>query len=349
VLRATGAEFEMDLAFAGLHALCAPLLERRGQLPEPQREALEAAFGFESVATADPLRVGMALLTLLSDAAEEEPVLCVVDDAQWLDRDSAQAVAFAARRIASDRVAVLFAAREPLVPAQLDPLPALEVGELADEDARTLLLSLLHAPLDERVVDRVLAEARGNPLVLRELAAGAPSAELAGGFAVGAGERAAESLFGARVEGLPPDTRTLLLVAAAEPLGDPMLLWRAAEHLGLAASDAASAEAAGLLAIDTRIRFAHPLARSAIYRAASPPDRRDAHAALAEATDAAVDPDRRIWHRAQATTGHDEEVAAELVRSAGRARARGGTAAAAAFLAARRPSPPTRRSGRGGR
>ncbi|WP_022929356.1 AAA family ATPase [Patulibacter americanus] len=332
VLRATGAEFEMDLAYAGLHALCAPLLDRRDRLPWPQRDALEAAFGLASGATADPLMIGMALLALLSDVADEIPVLCVIDDAQWLDRDSAQAVAFAARRIGSDRAAVVFGVREPHVPAQLQALPALEVTGLPDEDARALLSSLFHAPMDERVVDRVVAEARGNPLVLRELAAGDVSARFDGGFVVAPREQPAQALFRARADGLPDATRRLLLLAAAEPLGDPALLWRAAEQLGVTVDDAAPAEGSGLLTLGEKVEFPHPLARSAIYQAAPAADRRDAHAALAAATDATTDPDRRIWHRAQATTGHDETVAAQLVRSAERARGRGGTAAAAAFL-----------------
>jgi DNA-binding CsgD family transcriptional regulator len=331
-LRTTGAEFEMELAFAGLHALCAPLLDARDGLPAPQLKALEAAFGFRPGAAPDPLRAGMAVLTLLSDAADEAPVVCVIDDAQWLDRASAQAMAFAARRVGSERVAVLFGAREPLVPGELAALPALHVEGLSDSTARELLVSVLRGPLDERVMDRILAEARGNPLALRELAAAGVSGQLAGGFAVSAGEGPLDRLFQARLEDLPPDTRLLLLLAAAEPLGDPVLLWRAAERLGLGPAAAAPAEAVDLLRVGSQVRFFHPLVRAAVYRPASAADRRRVHAALAAVTDEHVDPDRLAWHRAQAAAGPDEDVAAALGRSADRARERGGMAASAAFL-----------------
>ena len=332
-LRTTGAEFEMELPFAGLHALCAPLLDGRERLPPPQREALEAAFGLRSGGSPDPLRAGMAVLTLLSDAADDGPVICVVDDAQWLDRASAQALAFAARRIASDPVAMLFGVREPMVRSELVALPTLPVEGLSDSDARELFLSVLHARLDEQVIEQIVAEARGNPLALRELALGAGPGQLAGGFAVSLSERPADNLFHGRLRDLPPDTRLLLLLAAAEPLGDPSLLWRGAEELGLAPVAAAPAEEAGLLEVGSRVRFHHPLVRSAVYRPASSEDRRQVHAALAAVTDEGADPDRRAWHRAQAAVGADEDVAAELLRSAERARARGGMAAAAAFLA----------------
>jgi DNA-binding CsgD family transcriptional regulator len=330
-LRAAGAEFEMELAFAGLHALCAPLLDARDRLPGPQREALDAAFGLGSGDAADPLRTGMAVLSLLSDAAEEGPVVCVVDDAQWLDRASAQALAFAARRIGSDAVAMVFGVREPLVPGELVAMPELPVGGLAEAEARALLLEVLPVRLDEQVVDRILAEARGNPLALRELAAGGPPGQLAGGYAVSLPVRPDRDLFRRRVDGLPTDARLLLLTAAAEPLGDPLLLWNAAQQLGLPREAAEPAEAAGLLEIGARVRFHHPLVRSSVYRAASAEDRRRVHAALAAVTERS-DPDRRAWHRAQAAHGPDEDVAAELVRSADRARARGGMAATAAFL-----------------
>jgi DNA-binding CsgD family transcriptional regulator len=333
VLRTAGAEFEMELAFAGLHALCAPMLNGRERLPGPQREALEAAFGFRSGGSPDPLRAGMAVLTLLSDAADDGPVVCVIDDAQWLDRASAQALVFAARRIGSDPVAMLFGVREPAVRSELVALPGLPVEGLPDAEARALLLSVLHARLDEQVVEQIVAEARGNPLALRELALGAGPGQLAGGFSVPLSERPADNLFHGRLRDLPPDTRLLLLLAAAEPLGDPGLLWRAAEEVGLAPMAAGPAEEAGLLEIGSRFRFHHPLVRSAVYRPASSEDRRRVHAALAEVTDERVDPDRRAWHRAHAAAGPDEDVAAELARSADRARARGGMAAAAAFLA----------------
>jgi DNA-binding CsgD family transcriptional regulator len=330
-LRATGAEFEMELAFAGLHALCATLLRARDRLPGPQREALDAAFGLRSADAPDPLRTGMAVLTLLSDAGEAGPIICVVDDAQWLDRASAQALAFAARRIGSDPIAMVFGVREPLMPSELVTMPDMLVAGLADAQAHALLLEVLPARLDEQVVDRILAEARGNPLALRELAVSGPPGQLAGGFAVSLPGRPDRDLFRRRVEGLPPDARLLLLAAAAEPLGDPLLLWNAAQRLGLPREAAAPSESAGLVEVGSRVRFHHPLVRSSVYRSASGEDRRRVHAALAAATERS-DPDRRAWHRAQAARGPDEDVAAELSRSADRARARGGMAAAAAFL-----------------
>jgi DNA-binding CsgD family transcriptional regulator len=333
VLRASGTEFEMELPFAGLHALCQPLLGARGRLPDPQRETLETAFGLRADGAHDPLLAGMAVLTLLSDAAAEAPLLCLIDDTQWVDQASAQAVAFAARRLANERILMLLGTRQPAPAGVLAALPALTVDPLPHEVARALLLAKVDGPLDERVLDRILAEARGNPLVIEELATSA--GELAGGFAVPAGpsSAAAEALFRRRLEALPEHTRTLMLVGAAEPLGDPVLLWRAAERLGLDALAAAPAEAAGLLELGARVRFRHPLVRSAIYRPAAPGDRRRVHAALADATDARAEPDRRAWHRAQAASGPDEALAADLVLSARRARDRGGVAAAAAFVA----------------
>jgi AAA ATPase-like protein len=199
-LEASGAEFEMELAFAGLHVLCGPLLGGCDRLPEPQREALEAAFGFRTGSAPDPLRAGMAVLTPSPDAGEDAPVICVVDDAQWLDRASAQALAFAARRIGSEPVAMLFGVRDPDVPSELGAIPALRVEGLPDGDARELLQSVLRSPLDERVVDRIVAEARGNPLALRELAAAGTPGELVGGFAVsGAGRGDGGELFRPRL------------------------------------------------------------------------------------------------------------------------------------------------------
>ncbi|MEV1175585.1 helix-turn-helix transcriptional regulator, partial [Nonomuraea sp. NPDC049784] len=290
----------------------------------------------------DRFLVGLAALSLLAEAAEERPLLCLVDDAQWLDAASAQTLAFVARRLEAERVALVFAQRYPSPDASgaevLAGLPELRLDGLGEADARALLAGAVHAPLDERIHDRIIAEARGNPLALLELSRStepAPSAELAGGFglpdALGVPRRIEES-FRHRSGSLPDDTQLLLLVAAAEPVGDAALLWRAAEHLGIGAEAAMPAEAAGLLEIGARVRFSHPLVRSAVYRAASPWDRRRAHGALAEATDPQADPDRRAWHRAQAVLGTDETVAADLERSAGRARSRGGLAAAAAFL-----------------
>ena len=323
----------MELAFAGLHQLCAPLLDRLEGLPVPQRDALGTAFGLRAGGAPDRFLVGLAVLTLLSEAAEERPLLCLVDDAQWLDRASAQVLAFVARRLLADPVGLLFAARDP--GEQLGGLPDLEVRGLRDEDARGLLRSVVRVRLDEQVRDRILAETQGNPLALLELPRGLSPAQLAGGFGL-PGVRAVpgriEESYRNRLGALPADTRLLLLVAAAEPVGDAVLVRAAAERLGIAASAAAAAEADGLVEIGTRVRFRHPLVRSAVYRSAALPDRRAAHLALAEVTDRDLEPDRRAWHLAASAAGPDEQVAAELERSAGRAQARGGLAAAAAFL-----------------
>ena len=349
VIRAVGVESEMELAFAGLHQLCAPLLDRLEWLAAPQRDALGIAFGLRGGGTPDRFLVGLAALTLLSEAAEKAPLLVVVDDAQWLDQASAQALAFVARRLLAERVGLMFAAREP--GEQLRGLPELEVQGLQNEDARALLRSVVRVRLDERVRDRVLAETKGNPLALLELPRGLSPTQLAGGFGlVGAQAVPAriEESYRRQLEALPADTRLLLLVAAAEPVGDPVLVWRAAERLGIPTSAAAAAEADGLLEIGTQVRFRHPLVRSAVYRSAAPPERRAAHLALAEVTDRELDPDRRAWHLAAAAPGPDEEVAAELERSAGRVQARGGVAAAAAFLqrAVALTREPTRRAER---
>jgi len=333
VVRATGVQSEMELASAGLHQLCAPMLGRLDRLPAPQREALRTAFGIAAGPPPDRFLVGLAVLSLLSEVAGERPLVCVIDDEQWLDRASAQALGFAARRLAADRVGLVFAAREP--GAELAGLPELEVGGLQDEDARVLLESALAGPLDARVRDLIVAETRGNPLALLELPRGLTPAELAGGFGLPAATPLTgpiEDSFTRQLEALPTGTRRLVQLAAADPSGDRSLVWRAAGRLDIPVQAAAAAVEAGLVEFGTRVRFLHPLMRSAAYRSAPFPDRQQMHAALAEATDPAVDPDRRAWHRAQATPGPDEEVAAELERSAGRAQARGGLAAAAAFL-----------------
>jgi DNA-binding CsgD family transcriptional regulator/tetratricopeptide (TPR) repeat protein len=333
VLRAVGVESEMELAFAALQQLCAPMLDRLGRLPGPQHAALGTAFGLSEGIVPDRFLVGLAALSLLSEVAEERPLLCVVDDAQWLDRASAQALTFVARRLLAESVAMVFAAREPS--EELRGLPELVVRGLRHDDARELLASVIRGPLDELVGERIVAETRGNPLALLELPRGFIPAELAGGFGLGStlslSGRIEES-YQRRLEALPADTQRLLLVAAAEPVGDPLLVWRAAERMGMSVEAGDLAATAGLLEFGGQVRFRHPLVRSAVYRAASPGDRRRVHGALAEATDPKVDPDRRAWHRAQATPGPDEDVAVELERSAGRAQARGGLAAAAAFL-----------------
>ena len=335
VVRASGVESEMELAFGALHQLCAALLDRRDALPEPQRDALAIAFGLQGGTPPDRLFVGLAVLGLLSAAAADQPLLCVVDDAQWLDPESEQALTFAARRLMADSVGVIIAARVADGDEPLAGLPELRVEGLGDSDARALLASALHVPIDERVRDRILAETRGNPLALLELPRGMTPAELAGGFALHEAMPLAgriEQGFIRRLESLPADSRRLLLAAAVEPLGDAPLLWRAAERLGLSPGAATAAQAAGLIEFGPRVRFRHPLVRSAAYRAADADELREVHGALAEATDPGLDPDRRVWHRAHAAIGPDETVAAELERSADRARARGGLAAAAAFL-----------------
>jgi DNA-binding CsgD family transcriptional regulator len=333
VARAVAVQSEMELAFAGLHQLCAPMLGRAERLPAPQRDALRTAFGLTVGPPPDRFFVGLAVLSLLSEVAGDRPLVCLVDDAQWLDRASAQALGIAARRLAADPVGLVFAAREP--GAELAGLPELEVGGLPDEDARALLDSALAAPLDERVRDLIVAETRGNPLALLELPRGLGPAELAGGFGLpGAAPLTGriEDSFARQLDALSADTRRLVQLAAADPSGDWVLVWRAAGRLGIPVQAGRPAVEAGLVEFGAQVRFRHPLVRSAAYRSAAIPDRQQMHAALAEATDPAVDPDRRAWHRAQATPGPDEEVAAELERSAGRAQARGGLAAAAAFL-----------------
>src|SRR5216683_434701 len=333
IARAVGVQSEMELAFAGLHQLCAPMLSRAERLPVPQREALRTAFGIAAGPPPDRFLVGLAVLSLLSGAAGERPLVCLVDDEQWLDRASAQALGFAARRLAADPVGLVFAAREP--GPELTGLPELEVRGLRDDDARALLASALAGPLDARVRDLIIAETRGNPLAMLELPRGLTPAELAGGFGLpGAVPLAGriEDSFVRQLEALPDQTRRLLLLAAADPSGDASLVWRAAERLGIPVQAAAPAKEAGLVEFGGRVRFRHPLVRSAAYRSSSFSDRQQMHAVLAEVTDPQSDPDRRAWHRAQAAAGPDEEVAAELERSAGRAQARGGLAAAAAFL-----------------
>jgi DNA-binding CsgD family transcriptional regulator len=328
IARVAGIESEMELAFAALQQLCAPMLDKLEALPDPQRDALGVAFGLNKGAAPDRFLVGLAALSLLSEVAEQQPLLCVIDDAQWLDRASAQALAFVARRLLADPVAVVFATREP--GEEFRGLPQLPVGGLREGDARELLSSVIGGPLDERVRDRIVAETGGNPLALLELPQGVPGFPDAPGGPGLSGR--IEDSFRRRLEVLPAATQRLMLVAAAEPAGEPALVWQAAQRLGIGAESAWPAADAGLLAIGERVTFRHPLVRSAVYQAASPAERRAAHQALADATDAQADPDRRAWHRAQATLGPDEEVASELQRSASRAQARGGLAAAAAFL-----------------
>jgi AAA ATPase domain len=332
---AAGVESEMELPFAGLHQLCGPMLGSLGRLPPPQRDALGTAFGLTRGARPDHFLVGLAVLSLLSDTAEERPLLCLIDDAQWLDRSSAQVLAFVARRLQAESVVLLFAEREPGELDQLAGLPDMPLPGLPDDCARELIASAISGPLDDRVRDRILAEARGNPLALIELPHELSPVKLAGGFGLPDAlplPGRIEASFRRRVQRLPTDTQRLLLVAAAEPTGEPALLWRAAGMLGIPAEAVGPAEADGLLELGAQVAFRHSLLRSAVYRAAAADERQSAHLALAKATDAEIDPDRRAWHRAHATFVPDEDVAQELERSAGRAQARGGLAAAAAFL-----------------
>ena len=335
IARAAGVESDMELAFAGLHALCVPMLGGLQELPGPQREALSTAFGLSAGAPPDRFLVGLAVLSLLADAAEEQPLVCIIDDAQWLDRVSAQTLAFVARRLLAERVGLVFAVRESGHDGELEGLPDLVIEGLPREDACRLLDTRILGPFDPRVRDRILGEAGGNPLALLELPRGPTPIAVAGGFGLPGGVLLASRIeqgFVRQLESLSSDTRRLLLVAAAEPVGDVTLLWRSAERLGIGPEAAAPAEAAGLVEIGARVRFRHPLVRSAAYRAAPAPERREAHRALADATDVKLDPDRRAWHRARAADGPDEAVAGELERSADRAQARGGLSAAAAFL-----------------
>lgn len=335
VLWATGVESEMELAFASLHSLCVPLLGRLGRLPAPQREALSTAFGLSAGPPPERMLVGLAVLSLLADAAEEQPLVCIVDDAQWLDLVSSQTLAFVARRLLAERVGLVFAVREQGDDRILAGLPELLISGLGAEHARTLLDAIIPGPLDEQVKTRILDETRGNPLALIELPRGLTPAELAGGFGFPDAPqltRRIERGFVQRVEKLPRVSQLFLLTAAAEPVGDAGLLWRAAERLALGPDARWAAETAGLIQLGARARFPHPLVRSAIYRAASASDRRDVHRALADVTDPVLDPDRRAWHRSHAAAQPNEEVAAEMVISAGRALGRGGLAAAAAFM-----------------
>ena len=333
IARAAGVESEMELAFAGLHQLCAPTLDRLDELPGPQRDALRTAFGLGVGPAPDRFLIGLAVLGLLSEAAAEKPLVCLVDDAQWLDTASAQVLAFVARRLAAESVGLVFAARVPST--ELARLPQLAVTNLREADARAVLDAALTLPLDAALRDRIVAETRGNPLALVEVPRALASPELAGGYGLPGSVLDAgdiEEGFKVRFQALPDPARRLLILASAETVGDPSLVWRAAASMGIAADAATAAAESGLADFGVYVRFRHPLARSVVYRAATVEDRRQAHLALAETIDPKLDPDRRAWHRAHAAPGPDEDVADELEASAGRARARGGVAAAAAFL-----------------
>jgi DNA-binding CsgD family transcriptional regulator len=335
VARATGVQSEMELAFAGLHQFCGQMLGRLHLLAGPQRDALSAAFGLTAGAAPDRFLVGLAVLSLLNEVSEDRPLLGVVEDAHWLDQASAQVLTFVARRLCAESVALVFAVRDNPLTGEFAGIPELELAGLSDPDASRLIGSAIPGRLDERVRDRLVAEAQGNPLALLELPRGLTPAEFAGGFGLTVRQPLTgriEESFLRRIQALPADTRRLLLIAAVEPCGEPVLLWRAAEQAGIGRDAAAPAEAEGLFRIGAQVGFRHPLVRSAVHHAASPDERRDAHRAIAEAIDPDANPARRAWHRAEAAVGPDEEVAGDLERSAGRAQGRGGWAPAAAFL-----------------
>ena len=333
VIRTSGVQAEMELAFAGVHQLCLPFLDQLDGLPAPQRTALGTALGMRDGPAPDRFLVGLAVLNLFSNAAAERPLLCLVDDEQWVDRASAQALGFVARRLGAESVALVFAARQPS--DAISGLPSLVVRGLHDAEARALLNAVLSGPLDTRVRDQIIAETRGNPLALLEIPRELTAEELAGGFGLPGALRlpaGIETTYGARIEALPQQSRLMLLLAAAEPTGDAAVVWRAAERLEISPEFVVPAVDADLATFGTRVRFRHPLVRSAAYRAGSVHDRKRVHRALADATDEHGDADRRAWHLAHAATGPDEDVAAELERSADRAQRRGGVGAAAAFL-----------------
>ena len=338
VARAAGVASEMELAYAVLHELCAPYLDRMRGLPVPQQDALGTAFGMRAGGTPDRFVVGLAVLNLLCEVAEEMPLICVVDDAQWLDQASVQTLEFVARRLGAESMGMVFAVRSTDAVPRLAGLPELVVRGLRRGDAADLLDSAVPWPLDPRVRDRILAESHGNPRALTELPRDLTATELAfGGNGANSPTPLAnrvEQGFVRQLRLLPPETRRLLLAAATEPVGDVTVLWRAAAQLGIGTDAATAAEAAGLIELDHRVRFRHPLVRSAAYRSATPAERRRVHRALADVTDPRIDPDRRAWHRAHAVLGTDETVAAELDSAARRVRASGGVTAAAAFLGA---------------
>ena len=349
VLRAVAIESEMELAFAGLHQMCGPIMEHSELLPGPQRDALRITFGISEGPAPDRFLLGLAVLSLLSEVAEKRPLICLVDDHQWLDRASAQVLAFVARRLGTESIGLVFATR--VRSPELAGLQHLLIAGLPDRDARALLDSVLPGPVDSRVRDRIVAETRGNPLALLELTRGMTGEELAGGFGLPPTSPLTgtiEDSFRRRIEAMPEDTRRLLVLAAADPVGDPVLLWQAAKLLGLDPGAAGPTTGADLIDFGARVSFRHPLVRSAVYWSASAPERQQSHRAIAEVTDKQLDPDRRAWHQSQAARGLDEGIASDLEVSASRAQARGGLAAAAAFLerSAMLTPDPGRRAGR---
>ena len=335
VVRVTGVQSELEMPFAALHQLCVPLMERLPALPEPQARALTVAFGLASGTSPDRFMVGLAALNLLCEVASHRPLVVLVDDAQWLDAASAQVLGFVGRRLLAEPVMLVVAVRDDAESGEWSRLPHLQVDGLTDEDARALLAAAVTGHVDERVRDRIVAETRGNPLGLLELPRHMSPSELAGGFADPSSESLADRLlegYVRRVCALPEPTRRLMLLASADPTGDPTLLWRAAQAFGLGGDVGEPAAQDDLLHIGSRVRFRHPLVRSAAYAAGTREERVATHSALAAATDAEADPERRVWHQAAAATGIDETVATDLERMAGVAQQRAGFAAAAAFL-----------------
>ena len=335
LVRVAGVEAEMELPFAALHQLCQPLLGRMEILPEPQRNAIAVALGLSLGRPPDRFLVGLAVLGLLSAGSEERPILCLFEDAQWLDAASSQVLGFVGRRLLAESVGMVFAVREPHRRNHFDGLPVLPLAGLDNDAARALLARAVQGRLDVRVRDRIIAETRGNPLALLELPLQLGAAELAGGFEVPLSADLPNRIqdhYLRRFEALPRATRRLILLAAADPIGDATLLWRAARHLKITNDALGPAVGAELLEVGAEVRFRHPLVRSAVYRAASAPERQRVHRALASVSDPDLDADRRAWHLALASPGLDDKVAAALENSAGRAQTRGGLAAAAAFL-----------------
>ncbi|KMO74030.1 putative HTH-type transcriptional regulator [Mycolicibacterium chubuense] len=327
----------MELAYAAVQQVCGPIVTHLDRLPDPQKNALQVALGLQEGATPDRLLVNLAVLTLLGEAGAERPTLCIIDDAQWVDRASLQALTFAARRLLADPTAMVFATRTPEGPQELKGLPELHLGRLAHTHASALLSDVMPGQWDDTVRETILAEADGNPLALLEFGRAMAPAAWAGGYGLAPAATSVakriEGEYGQRLGELPPPTRTLLLLAAAEPTGDPAWLWTAATRLGLDSDAVVPAERSGLITVESRLRFRHPLVRSAVYRHASLPERRQVHAALADAITGPAGEEHRAWHRAHSTSAPDETVAVDLMESAERARRRGGAAAAAAFLA----------------
>jgi DNA-binding CsgD family transcriptional regulator len=336
VVRLSGVESEMELAFSGLHQLCLQLPLDNDRLPEPQLRALKLAFGLAPGVLPDCFLVALALLTLVSNLAQGGPCLLLVDDAQWLDQVTRQVLGFVARRLEVDPVAICFATREPLV--DLGGLRAIQLDGLPSEVARQLLNTVLPGPVGPRVRDAILDISNGNPLAILEIPHGLSAVDLAGEVTFGGFSgrlNPVERNFEQRIAKLPTDTRTLLLLAAAEPQGNWAIVSRAADLLGVAPGALDAAELEGLCRVDRRggIAFHHPLVRSAVYRLSSSAHRQAVHQALATALELDHGRDRRAWHRALASIGPDEEIAAELERSATEATERGGIAAGAALLA----------------